>query len=122
MVNVDPANHYPLHAAFVMLNSVNQKPNPGESNQERERRNEHTLPRPVGNRGADQVAEPRELQQHQQHHHDQTDKCQEESSAAFGHTLLNHRRATSGTILRQPITACALDVWSLVPLVPAGVA
>ena len=50
----------------------------------------HALPWAVGNGRADQVPEPRELQQHQQNHHDHGDKRQQKESAIFRHTLLNH--------------------------------
>jgi len=87
VVNVHPAHDHPLQVALVICDSMNQQPHTGEGNQKRNRRNEHALPRPVGYRGADQVAQSRQLQQHEQHRDDQADECEQESSASFRHTL-----------------------------------
>ena len=75
----------------MIRDPVNQKPHAGKSDQERNRGNKHALPRPVGDGGADQVTQPRQLQQHQQHNDDQADERKQERGAAFRHTLLNHR-------------------------------
>ena len=77
--------------ALVIHNPVNQNPHAGKSDQERHRGNEHAPPRPVGNRGADQKAQPRQLQQHQQHNDNQADKRKQIKAPLPGHTLLlNH--------------------------------
>ena len=48
-------------------------------------------PRAVGNGGADQVAEPRELQQYEEHNHHEGDKGQQQQCSLSRHTfLLNH--------------------------------
>jgi hypothetical protein len=62
--------------SFVICNPVNQEPYAGKGDQERNRRNEHALPWTVGNRGADQVTQSRQLQQHQQYRDDQADECE----------------------------------------------
>jgi len=87
VVNVHSAHHHPLQMPLVIGNPVNQEPYAGKCNQERNRRNEHALPRPVGNCGANQVAQSRQLQQHKQYCDDQADKCEQKSSATFRHTL-----------------------------------
>jgi len=81
------AHYHPLQMPFMIGNPVNEQAYAGEGDQERNRRNEHPLARPVGNRGADQVAEPRQLKQHQQHDHNQANEREQESSASFRHTL-----------------------------------
>jgi hypothetical protein len=86
-MNVHPANHHPLHPSLVIRDPVDEKAYPGKGDEEGYGRNEHALPRPVWNGGADQVAQPRQLQQHQQHNYDQANERKQESSATFGHTL-----------------------------------
>jgi len=85
-MNVHSAHHHPLHPPLVIRDPMHEKAYPGKGYEEGYGRNEHALPRPVGNGGADQVTQPRQLQHHQQHDDNQADERKQESSAAFGHT------------------------------------
>ena len=73
-MNVHSAHHHPLQMPLVIHDAVNQNPHSRKSDQERNRGDKHPLPRPVWNGGADQIAQARQLQQHQQHDDDQADK------------------------------------------------
>ncbi len=107
VVNVHPAHRHPLHMPLVVRNPVHQQPHARKRNQERNRGNEHALPRPVRNRGANQVSQPRQLQQHQQHNDDQADERKQKRSAVFRHTLLKHLEASDVRFQVSVIAAVA---------------
>ena len=67
------------HSKWPMLvnHEADQKAHADESDEERDRGNEHAAARPVGNGGANQEAQAGQLQKHQQHDHDQAGENQQ---------------------------------------------
>jgi hypothetical protein len=69
---------------------VDEDADSNECEQEGDRGKEHAPPRTVGNGGADQESEPRQLQQDQQDNNDQAGEGQQKQRSGTGHTLLKH--------------------------------
>jgi len=70
------AHHHPLKRTFMVDDHPDQDPYSDKCEYERNRSDEHSLPGPIGNSAADQEAKPRELQENEQHDHNQAGECQ----------------------------------------------
>jgi len=76
-MDVTPAHHHPLKWPLVVHDQPDQQAHADKSEQEGKRCDEHAPARAVGNRGADEVSQPGQLEQDQENHHDQAGKGQQ---------------------------------------------
>ena len=90
VMNVPSVDHHPLKMSLMVHDPVDQNAHAHKGDQEGDRGDEHAPPRPVGDGGADQEAQPGQLQQHQQDDDDQAGKGQQQKRSGSGHTLLKH--------------------------------
>jgi len=70
VMNVEAVHRDPLERAMLMHDQPNQNADAQKGDEERDRGNEHAPPGTVGNGGANENAQPGEMQKHQQHHDD----------------------------------------------------
>jgi len=70
VMNVVAAHGDPIERADPCPNRHHQQPHPAEGNRKGDRSKEHALPRPIGDGGAYEIPQPRQLQEHQQQNHD----------------------------------------------------
>jgi len=90
VMDVEPADRDPVEWAVVVDDEADDEPDAEKGDEEGYRGDEHAAARPVGNGGADEEAQTRQLQQDQQHHDDCAGENQQQQGSSSGHTLLKH--------------------------------
>ena len=96
VMNVVAMHHHPLEVSLMLHDSVDEEADSGECEQEGDRGDEHAPPRTVGDGGADQESQPRQLQQDQQQHNNQAGKGQQQQRSGSGH---NPYSSTTGRLM-----------------------
>jgi len=90
VMDVVATDHDPAKGAFLGDDGADEKADTDECKEKRDRSNEHATAWPVGDGGADEEAQPGELEQDEQDDDDQAGKGQQQQSSSTGHTLLKH--------------------------------